>query len=141
LFDPNAPIATPDFAYGPPNLAGDYTTGGTTTGSVKHTLIDTPEQTQDGIRFKVLMDSGLSIGNIVQIAPGSLPVPFAFTYGSQRPAVPNQPGIYVVQGLRHYGDSRGRAADWYTEVTGVTMNFFASFLTPGLQAGGTAITN
>jgi len=135
LFDPNNPIKVPDFAYGPPNLPGDYAPAGVTTGSIKKTLIGTPEQTQNGIRFRVLLDPTISIGGIVQLAPGALPTAFAYTYESDRPNVPNQPGVYVVHGLRHYGDSRGRQDDWYTEITGVTMNFFASYFNPS-QAGG-----
>jgi hypothetical protein len=128
MFDPNNPPPTPDYAYGPPNIPGQYAPAGTTTGNVKQTLIGTPEQTQDGVQFKVLMDSGIHVGDMVQLAPGALIVPFRFQYNSTYPAVTSQSGQYVVQGVRHYGDSRGRAEDWYTEVTGVTMDFFQSFL-------------
>ncbi len=121
-FDPST-IETPDYSYGPADLPGNYTTGGTRQGLIKKTLIGTPQQTQNGLTFRVLMDSSVKIGDIVQIAPGTL-VHLAPIQVGSLPPVPNRNGIYIVAGIRHIGDTRGRGDDWYTEITGVTADFF-----------------
>jgi hypothetical protein len=118
----------PDISYGPPGLAGPYTTGGTTSGLVKPTIIGVPEQTQNGVTFKVLMDSDVRIGKVVQLAPGTIINPYEFTPMSNYPPVPSRNGLYIVAGIRYVGDSRGRGDDWYTEVTGVLWDFFPSFI-------------
>jgi hypothetical protein len=125
-FDPSA-VETPDYAYGPPDLPGNLTTGGTQQGLVKKTLIGTPQQTQNGVTFRVLLDSAVKIGDIVQIATGTLIQLAPIQIGSL-PPVPNRNGIYVVAGIRHVGDTRGRGDDWYTEITGVTADFFPRFI-------------
>src|SRR5579872_834100 len=126
-FDPKKPPPDPDYAYGPANLSGAYTTSGTQQGIVKNTLLGTPEQTQNGVIFRVELDSSVKIGDTVQLAPGTLISPFPVQIAAL-PAVPSRNGIYVVAGVKHSGDSRGRGDDWVTEITGVTMDFFADFL-------------
>ena len=126
-FDPNAPAQTPDYAYAPPNLEGQYTTDGTMQGLVKKTLIGTPEQTQDGVLFRVLLDPLVRIGDIVQLAPGTIVNPYPLQYGAVPPAAPLVNGLYTVAGIRHVGDTRGRGDDWYTEIQGLVPNFFASY--------------
>jgi hypothetical protein len=127
-FDPAKPPETPDYAYGPPEApGGGYTTGGTQQGIIKKTLLGVPEQTQDGVLFRVLLDSSVKIGDIVQLAPGTTINLYPLQIGSL-PAVPSRNGLYVVSGIRHVGDSRGRGDDWYTEIQGLTMDFFANFL-------------
>ena len=125
-FDVNAPLAMPSFAYAPPNFTIQQPSG-TSAPVLKNTLIGSPQQTQDGVQFRVLMDSTPQIGDVVQIAPGVLVNLFPVQIGSLPPA-PNQSGLYVVGGLRHVGDTRGRGEDWYTEITGLTHKFFADFL-------------
>jgi hypothetical protein len=110
-------LSAPKVAYGPP---GTPSTG---TVPIKPTLIGTPQQTQDGITFRVLMDSSLRIGDSVQITPNVLINPFPLQIG-RLPAVPSRNGQYVICGLQHHGDTRGQGNDWYTEVTGVTQDFF-----------------
>ncbi len=124
---------TPDYAYGPPEPAGNSGSRQTAQGLVKRTLIGTPEQTQDGVVFRVLLDPQVRIGDIVLLEPGTLINPVPIQVG-QLPAAPSQNGIYVVAGLRHFGDTRGRGDDWFTEIHGVVMDFFANFLT-ARQAG------
>lgn len=126
-FDPRNPPESPDYAYGPPSLPSNYTTGGTQQGLVKKTLIGTPQQTQDGVTFRVLLDNNVKIGDAVQLAPGTVINPFPVQIGAL-PPVPSRNGLYVVAGVRHVGDSRGRGGDWFTEITALTMDFFANFL-------------
>jgi hypothetical protein len=95
---------------------------------VKPTIIGVPEQTQNGVTFKVLMDSDVRIGKVVQLAPGTIINPYEFTPMSNYPPVPSRNGLYIVAGIRYVGDSRGRGDDWYTEVTGVLWDFFPSFI-------------
>ncbi|HXR75140.1 MAG TPA: hypothetical protein VN737_04135 [Bryobacteraceae bacterium] len=124
-FDPKTTPAAPNFAYAPVNLDTSQQQNRQT--AIKETLIGTPEQTQDGVVFRVLLDSSVKIGDIVQLAAGTIVNLFPVQIGSL-PPVPSRDGLYVVAGLKHVGDSRGRGDDWYTEVQGVTMDFFANFL-------------
>ena len=132
---------TPYIAYGPPNLPGPYTTGGTLRGTVKPTIIGVPQQTQYGVTFKVLLDAEVQIGMTIQIAPGTLIAPFEFKPFSDFPARPAHNGIFIVAGLRHVGDSRGHGEDWYTEITAMMWDFFSaysSYLSVTSQPSGTA---
>jgi hypothetical protein len=114
----------PDYVYAPMNLPGPLTTGGTLSRTVKKTLIGSPVQTQQGVVFRVLLDASPQIGDVVQLAPGTLITPFQIQLGNLPPyANPNS--IFYVAGVRHVGDSRGRGGDWYTEITGVTQNWFS----------------
>lgn len=143
-FDATAPPPAPDFAYGPPNLPGSTAPQGPTAGTIRHTLLGMPEGTQMGVLFRVLLDSDVKVGSVVQLAPGTVINPYQFQYQSERPAVPNTTGIYVVQSVRHVGDTRGTGDDWYTEVNGFTMDFFANWqgaLTPGQVAAISSISS
>ena len=122
-------LAVPDFAYGPPNVQGSLTTGGTQPGTVSPTLIGFPEQTQDGIVFQVQLDSRPQIGDLVQVAPATAVNGFQVTPGVGRLPPPNQQGLYYVVGIRHVGDTRGgEGSPWFTEITGVTQNWFLNYL-------------
>lgn len=98
---------------------------GTTQGPVKQTVIGTPEQTWDGIRVRVLLDASVKIGDRMQLI-GALVALAPLTPGQGYPAIPSRNGMYVVAGVRHVGDSRGNP--WYTEITGLTRDFFANFI-------------
>lgn len=106
----------PDLVYAPPYSAttkSEINPGGLT----KYTLLGTPQQTQEGANFTILLDSDLQLSQLVRIdqailnqvrlIPGQLP--------------PRGDGLYVVAGIRHIGDSRGN--EWLTEVTGVTRDY------------------
>ena len=125
-FDENT---LPVVAYAPPNLPGTHAPLGINTtaqkqGMVKNTLIGTPEQTQDGVTFRVMMDSQPKIGSVIQIAPGTAINRLPFQIGTL-PSILDKQGLYVVAGLRHVGDTRGE--DWYTEITALTNTFFPNF--------------
>lgn len=117
----------PAYTYGPPRLPGSYTRFPSSNTSVRPTMIGTPEQTQDGVVFRVLMDSNVKIGDVVEIASGTVIVQAPITIGNRAP-LPSQNGLYVVTGLRHFGDTRGMGGDWFTEITAVLFNFFPQYL-------------
>ena len=93
---------------GPPVKLADGTT---------LSLIGRPQQTQYGVNFTVLLDSRLQIVSpLPQVRLSSAFVrqaPIAF--GSLPPYPLSADGLYVIVGVRHYGDTRGNP--WYTEVT------------------------
>ena len=78
-------------------------------------LIGVPQQTQDGVEMKMLLDPKITIMTQVQLQAGTI-------INQLQRSIPSLPTIldanntYVVGRVRHYGDSRGN--DWYTEVTG-----------------------
>jgi hypothetical protein len=117
------PTAAPDIVYAPVSLSTNLAPSGTQQGKVKRTLLGVPEQTQEGMLFRVLLDPEVRIGNIVQLAPGTAISPLPLQIG-QYPSLVDRQNMYVVAGVRHVGDSRGRGEDWYTEITGLSANFF-----------------
>lgn len=115
----------PDVIYGvrtDSNSANLQTRSGAQQG-VKPTIIGVPEQTEEGVVFRVLMDSQPKIGNIIQLAPGTAINQLPIQYG-QYPPLLDKNGMYIVAGIRHVGDSRGEGDDWYTELTCLTFNFW-----------------
>jgi hypothetical protein len=94
-----------------------------------YSLIDTPQQTYEGVTFKVLLDPSVKIKyppDVVKLDMSStqinlLPLPGPLGNDSSGFIPPPSPSAaYIVAGLRHYGDTRGNP--WYTEITGVTQN-------------------
>lgn len=107
---------TPEFIYSPPFSPASATV--TTSGTNKSTLIGTPQQTELGVTFTTLLDSGVKIGSLIKLES---------VLTSRLPQYPMQlrffdpSGLYVIAGIRHTGDTRGN--DWYTEITGVVRNW------------------
>lgn len=118
LSDPNG---IPQVIYAPPEFKGGGP--GTTKGIVKRTLIGSPVQTQRGIIFRVLLDSEVKIGDVVQLQ-GVTVTQFALTPLQQYPAMVSPSGNYVVSRIGYVGDSRGHGDDWCTEINAVTYDFF-----------------
>lgn len=78
-------------------------------------LIGTPQVTQDGIQFKVLLNPLIKIVNpsmFIHLDMTALQQKL-FNQG-QYPTILDKSGLYQIFGLRHRGDTRGN--DWYTEV-------------------------
>jgi hypothetical protein len=103
---------TPDIIYAPP-FASDVPTQ-TTEGLIKYTLIGTPQQLEDGVQFRVLLDPDMQLGKLAQIA--AIYKKLAL-YPNQKLFI-DPAGIYVVAGITHIGDTRGN--EWYTEVHAIT---------------------
>jgi len=126
-FERSANGGIPDHSYAP---IGDPSAGSATVDvriPIKQTLIDVPQLTQDGVLFKVLLDSDVKIGDLVQLSGTVLPT-FQLQFIRERPPITAENGTYCVVGIRHVGDSRGRGGDWHTEIQGVARGFFASTL-------------
>jgi len=118
VFDPDTP---PQFVFVPPGSPSDA--GGNV--PVTPTLLGVPEQTQEGIQLRVLLNAQVDIGTIIKVPPmANAPIQqFQVAINSFGP-IPNPTGMYVVSAVRHVGDSRGHGGDWYTDITAQTANFF-----------------
>ena len=82
-------------------------------------LIGTPTQTQQGVQFRVLLDSRMRVKvNPVQVKLDQTSLVFEKQLIGQLPSILDQDGLYVVGGVRHFGDTRGDA--WYSDVIGYT---------------------
>jgi hypothetical protein len=78
-------------------------------------LIGTPQQTQDGVEMKMLLDPKITLMKQIQLQKG-VAINQIQRNINTLPTVLDQNNTYIVGRVRHYGDSRGN--DWYTEVTG-----------------------
>lgn len=87
-------------------------------------LIGTPQQTNEGINVKCLLNPKIQIGGRINIAEATI-ADFKINL-----SVPNSPanipppltqdGTYYVLVAEHTGDTRG--IDWYTSIIGINMN-------------------
>lgn len=104
--------SAPDIIYAPPLQAGQTAEAG-----VSYRLIGTPQQTQQGVTFRVLLDSRLNfklpamrvqlkntVINQAQFGPGQFPL--------------TPDGVYFVSGVSFAGDTRGNT--WEAEITGLS---------------------
>lgn len=80
-------------------------------------LLGTPQQTQDGVDIRVLLDPRATLATQFQLSPGTAIRQLPRTQGSY-PTILDQNGLYVIAGVRHVGDSRGNT--WDTHITGYT---------------------
>lgn len=112
---------TPNIVYAPPfsPTSQSKTVSGADPGFTKYTLIGTPQQTELGISCKVLLDSDLRLGCLMKLDMALLRL-IPQQVGAY-PLVLDKDGIYIVAGIRHIGDTRGRP--WYSEITAVTREF------------------
>jgi glutaredoxin-related protein len=80
-------------------------------------LIGTPQQTEDGVVVRVLLDPRVNLAEQIQLTPQVAINQVPRTQGSY-PNIVDQGGTYGIVGIRHVGDSRGNK--WETELTCVT---------------------
>lgn len=125
-FKPTVPDGPPQFVYGPPwpgylRVQPKYPLQYTPT------LIGTPQQTQDGVVFRVLMDARPKLGNTVMIDLTAITLIALNPSESQNQPTPllNSNATYVICNIRHVGDTRGD--DWYTEITAVNATLGALY--------------
>jgi hypothetical protein len=83
-------------------------------------LIGTPQQTQYGVNFRVLLDPNVLIKSpLPQVAVAKQFIRQApIAYGTTLPPVPLV-DQYAVVGVRFTGDTRGNA--WYSDITGIAQ--------------------
>jgi hypothetical protein len=85
-------------------------------------LIGTPQQTQDGVNFTMLLNPSVTVFN-----PSPMLIKIDNTYirqteirtGSKGVSRLDEDYVYKVIGVNHVGDTRG--SEWYTHVTGVSQ--------------------
>jgi hypothetical protein len=86
-------------------------------------LIGTPIQTQDGAEFRVLLNNNIAAKKpLMQVKLDNTVIRQLKKQRGERPGLLDQDGQYIVQAVRHIGDTRGQ--EWYTEITGVSPEFF-----------------
>jgi|HubBroStandDraft_4_1064222.scaffolds.fasta_scaffold01923_5 hypothetical protein len=86
-------------------------------------LIGVPEQTQQGIEMRVLLNSNIKIGQLVQLQSASVNLnrygldtaSQAINDGLAGQIKTNADGYYYVMVANHSGETRGN--DWYTDLT------------------------
>ena len=89
-------------------------------------LVGFPQQTDQGIRLKCLLNCRIRIGGLVQLNneeiiqlmqsdPNSAPIPYDQWAGFQYNAPLSKDGLYRAYVVEHEGDTRGNA--WYSELT------------------------
>jgi hypothetical protein len=78
-------------------------------------LIGVPEQTQEGVSFKTLLDPRIGLQSMVKL--DNTYIRMVKQQIGQYPSVLDQDGQYQAYRVIHSGDSRDN--DWYTEVDGV----------------------
>lgn len=88
-------------------------------------LIGVPEQTQQGVHCRMLLNPNIKIGQTVQIVGGinQVRLPLGVTNGDilnnqqalQAQLKTNGAGLYYVMVANHTGDTRGQ--EWYTDIT------------------------
>lgn len=105
-------------------------------------LVGIPEQTEQGVKARCLLNPKLQIGGLVQIdnasvnqtsqadlrasgfataaLPGGAQIPFDRYAGLQMLADVTTDGYYRLYVAEHFGDTRGK--DWYTEITGLAVD-------------------
>ena len=114
---------TPDLIYSSPIPPGSTVKPDA---SINYSIVGTPQQENDGVSFRVLLDSRPQVklpcmcikidGTVIRQQPA-----IAL---NQFPPVLAQDGTYALAAVKHVGDSRGNA--WYTEMM--------LFLTAGQKA-------
>jgi hypothetical protein len=96
-------------------------------------LIGVPEQAQDGIRMRTLLNAGYKIGQCVKLESAAIN---QYRYGLDTESAKinqniagqnkiNSDGLYYVMVANHVGDTRGE--DWYTDMICLAVD--ATFIT------------
>jgi hypothetical protein len=110
-----AASTAPDIIYAPPLAVGQQPASNEA--SLTRSLIGSPQQTDFGASFRVLLDPRLQIKlPLMQLQIDQAIIQQQTKAIGSPPSILTQDGIYLVAGVRHYGDSRG--GEWYSEVIG-----------------------
>lgn len=113
LNDPDIPT-TPSLTYSPPVTSNQQS--GAQSSSTNGVIIGTPQQTQYGVSFRVLLDPRLQVFSVVKIDNSQIRL--IKKQVGELPYLLDQDGIYVVGAVRFTGDTRGN--DWYADIDGYT---------------------
>jgi hypothetical protein len=102
-------------------------------------MIGLPEQTQNGIKVRMLLNPQLSIGSKLQInqasiqlltQPAGIQESADFTSGHTPPGVAKGDGTYRIYVIEYKGDTRGN--DWYSDITCLSIDPTLAGITPEL---------
>ena len=94
----------------------------------KSGMIGLPEQTQNGVRVRLLLNPSIKIGTPIQINETSIQK-FQFGLGTKQTATNgliqvqnhlDRDGFYKVLVAEHTGDTRGN--DWYTDIIAIALD-------------------
>jgi hypothetical protein len=80
-------------------------------------LIGTPQQTQDGVELKILLNPNALLRTKVQLSPNTAINQLVRQQGTF-PTILDQKGTYSIAAITHRGNSRGN--EWFTYITGIT---------------------
>ncbi len=80
-------------------------------------LIGTPQQTQDGVELKILLNANALLRTKVQLSPNTAINQLVRQQGTF-PTILDQKGTYSIAAITHRGNSRGN--EWFTYLTGIT---------------------
>jgi hypothetical protein len=90
-------------------------------------LIGVPEQTQQGIRIRTLLNPVIKIGQLIKLDASVNQLRYGLDTNAQisNPSLasstaPNAQGLYYVMSADHVGDTRGQ--DWYSELTCLSVD-------------------
>ncbi len=104
-------------------------------------MIGTPEQTDNGIMVRCLLNPAIRVGQAVQINNADInqaviKSQFWPSYTSQYyPATTSDDGLYRVIVAEYYGDTRGSGDDWYTQLTCLDIDLSAPVASSVLKNG------
>jgi len=129
-----APLGTtdanqvPDIIYGPsfPNNVTKQISNGNAA-SYTPTLLGTPQQTQNGVSFDVLMDSRVQIGKIIALDFSVIKLLPIYPNGQVNRLLTTD-GTYAVVGIRHTGDTYVAEAPWRTSIDAVALSFWPTYV-------------
>jgi hypothetical protein len=111
-----AASTAPDIIYAPPLPQGQQPASNEA--SISRRLVGSPQQTDFGASFRVLLDPRLQIKlPLMQVQIDQAIIQQQTKDLGSTPSILTQDGIYLVAGVRHYGDSRGN--EWNSDVIGV----------------------
>jgi hypothetical protein len=112
-----------DYTYSPPPPTGRASFA-QTPGGLSQTIIGTPQQTEQGVEFTVLLDPRVKVGDVVKLDYSVIwQVLLSAPDPNQRLPLTrlDADGVYVVFHIKHEGDTRG--TPWYTHLNCLTSNW------------------
>lgn len=98
-------------------------------------MIGWPEQTQDGIKVRCLLNPLIAIGSRLQIDNASIlraPISNSYQFVNNLPGLDSD-GLYRVYVIDHRGNTRGQ--DWYSDIIGLSIDPANSGRTSLVQKG------
>jgi hypothetical protein len=131
--------STPSLTFSPPVENAANMAGNAPTNLTNGVIIGTPQQTQFGVAFRVLLDPRVQVNKpfvVVKIDNSQIRVlrqQISANDSRGYPRLLDQDGIYIVGAVRFIGDSRGN--DWYADIEGYTSTLSKQAFMAAVVAG------